>query len=54
MRPTKIAMKKLDEGMDETAFVSWFHEIYMVSNEKAFPGMGDCRKGEAAARAAGL
>ena len=35
VRPTKIAMKKLDEGMDETAFVSWFHEIYMVSNEKA-------------------
>ena len=28
-------MKKLDEGMDETAFVSWFHETYMVSNEKA-------------------
>ena len=35
VRPTKIAMKKLDEGMDEKAFVSWFHEIYMVSKEKA-------------------
>ena len=35
VRPTKIAMKKLEEGMDETAFISWFHETYMVSNEKA-------------------
>ena len=38
VRPTKIAMKKLDEGMDEKAFVSWFHEIYMVSKEKAWHG----------------
>ena len=35
VRPTKIAMKKLEEGMDEKAFVSWFHETYMVSHEKA-------------------
>ena len=35
VRPTNNAMKKLDEGMDEKAFVSWFHEIYMVSKEKA-------------------
>lgn len=35
VRPTKIAMKKLEEGMEEDAFISWFQETSLVSEEKA-------------------
>ena len=35
VRPTKIAMKKLTEGMDEEKFVPWFMEDCLVSEEKA-------------------
>ena len=35
VRPTKIAMKKLEEGMEEETFVPWFQETSLVSEEKA-------------------
>ncbi len=35
VRPTKIAMKKLEEGMKPTEFVPWFMEHCLVSREKA-------------------
>ena len=35
IRPTKIAMKKLEEGMGEEAFIPWFQENSLVSREKA-------------------
>ena len=35
VRPTKIAMKKLEEGMEEDAFIPWFQETSLVSEEKA-------------------
>lgn len=35
VRPTKLAMKKLEEGMEPEAFVSWFRQTYLVSEEKA-------------------
>ena len=35
VRPTKIAMKKLEEGMEEDTFISWFQETSLVSEEKA-------------------
>ena len=35
VRPTKLAMKKLEEGMESEAFVSWFRQTYLVSEEKA-------------------
>ena len=35
VRPTKIAMKKLEEGMTEDTFVPWFRKENLVSEEKA-------------------
>ncbi len=35
VRPVKIAMQKLQEGMDKEAFVSWFQKDSLVSEEKA-------------------
>ena len=35
VRPTKLAMQKLEEGMDRDAFVRWFREDSYVSGEKA-------------------
>ena len=35
VRPTKIAMKKLEEGMTEETFVPWFQKENLVSEEKA-------------------
>ncbi len=35
VRPTKIAMEKLEEGMTGTEFVPWFMEDCLVSKEKA-------------------
>ena len=35
VRPTKLAMKKLEEGMESEEFVSWFRQTYLVSEEKA-------------------
>lgn len=35
VRPTKIAMKSLEDGMSKEAFVSWFQEHLLVSAEKA-------------------
>lgn len=35
VRPTKIAMKKLEEGMTESEFVPWFQKDCLVSEEKA-------------------
>lgn len=35
VRPTKIAMKKLEEGMAEEDFVPWFAKDCLVSEEKA-------------------
>ncbi len=35
VRPTKIAMEKLEEGMSGEAFVPWFMEDCLVSREKA-------------------
>lgn len=35
VRPTKIAMRKLEEGMEEEAFIPWFAEQSLVSREKA-------------------
>ncbi len=35
VRPTKIAMQKLSEGMSEEAFVSWFQKECLVNEEKA-------------------
>ena len=34
VRPTKIAMKKLEEGMDKGAFVQWFQKENLASEEK--------------------
>jgi len=34
VRPTKIAMKKLEEGMDKSAFVQWFQKENLASEEK--------------------
>lgn len=34
IRPTKIAMKKLDEGMDEEAIYSYMKKTYFTSEEK--------------------
>ena len=34
VRPTKLAMKKLEEGMEPEAFVSWFRQTYLVREEK--------------------
>ena len=35
VRPTKLAMKKLEEGMEAEEFVSWFQKTYLVSEEKS-------------------
>ena len=35
VRPTKIAMGKREEGMEEEAFLTWFEETYLVSPRKA-------------------
>ena len=35
VRPTKIAMQKLEQGMDEDSFVRWFQEDSFVSRRKA-------------------
>ena len=35
VRPTKLAMKKLEEGMKAGEFVSWFQKTYLVSEEKS-------------------
>lgn len=35
VRPTKLAMKALCEGMEKTAFLQWFQENYLVSREKS-------------------
>ena len=35
VRPTKIAMGKLEEGMDREAFLAWFAREYLVSGPKA-------------------
>ena len=35
VRPTKIAMQKLEQGMDEDSFVRWFQEDSFVSRGKA-------------------
>lgn len=35
VRPTKLAMQKLEEGMDRDEFVRWFNEKYLVSPEKS-------------------
>ena len=35
VRPTKIAMKKLEEGMKPTEFVPWFMDTCFVSRDKA-------------------
>jgi len=35
VRPTKIAMKKLEEGWDRDSFAAWFQEECKVSREKA-------------------
>lgn len=35
VRPTKLAMQKLEEGMDEETFVKWFREDSFVSEKKA-------------------
>ena len=35
VRPTKLAMQKLEEGMDETAFVDWFARDSFVTPQKA-------------------
>ena len=34
VRPTKIAMKKLEEGRDKSAFVQWFQKENLASEEK--------------------
>ena len=34
VRPTKIVMKKLEEGMDKGAFVQWFQKENLASEEK--------------------
>ena len=35
VRPTKIAMQKVEEGMDKDSFVTWFGEDSLVSEKKA-------------------
>ena len=35
VRPTKLAMQKLEEGMDEEAFVDWFTKDSFVTPQKA-------------------
>ena len=35
VRPTKIAMRKLEEGMTQETFVPWFRKENLVSEEKA-------------------
>jgi len=35
VRPTKIAMRKLEEGMTQETFVPWFQKENLVSEEKA-------------------
>ena len=35
VRPTKIAMQKVEEGMDKDSFAEWFKEDALVSEEKA-------------------
>ncbi len=35
VRPTKLAMQKLNEGVSRTDFVRWFQENYLVSREKS-------------------
>ncbi len=35
VRPTKLAMKKAEEGMEREAFISWFGQEFYVSKEKA-------------------
>lgn len=35
VRPTKIAMRKLEEGWGEEQFISWFTDQFFVSREKA-------------------
>lgn len=34
VRPTKLAMKKLEEGMERDAFLDWFYDSYRVGREK--------------------
>ena len=35
VRPTKIAMQKVEEGMDKEAFIQWFQKDTLVSEKKA-------------------
>ena len=35
VRPTKIAMQKLSEGMGEAEFIKWYRKEFLVSEEKA-------------------
>ena len=36
VRPVKLAMKCLSEGMGQTEFIRWFEENYLVSREKSY------------------
>lgn len=35
VRPTKLAMQKVEEGMEREAFISWFGQEFYVSGDKA-------------------
>ena len=35
VRPTKIAMQKVEEGMDKESFIQWFQKDSLVSEKKA-------------------
>ncbi len=35
VRPTKLAMRQLEKGVEEAEFLSWYRENYFVSAEKA-------------------
>lgn len=35
VRPTKLAMQKVEEGMDREVFISWFGKEFYVSEDKA-------------------
>ena len=39
VRPTKLAMKKVEEGCTDDGIVAWFRENYMVTEKKARLGV---------------
>lgn len=53
VRPTKIAMQKLEKGWERERFIPWFEKKFQVSRQKA-QLFRDCRPGTGAASKTGL